>query len=101
MAAWNEAGELRRIALGKEVALHRFQEREQRVRHDFWTKLKRLLDRYPSLRTSLPLITARWTQQRQRESVACFSPRLPISCCPSISYRICYLRLASPMMPLC
>jgi len=47
MAAWNEAGELRRIALGKEVALHRFQEREQKVRHDFWTKLKRFAGQVP------------------------------------------------------
>ena len=47
MAVWNEAEELRRAALGKEVALHRFQKREQRVRHDFWTKLKRFAGQVP------------------------------------------------------
>jgi uncharacterized membrane protein YkvA (DUF1232 family) len=42
VVAWNEAEELRRDALGKEVALSRFRERERKVRRDFWAKLKGL-----------------------------------------------------------
>src|SRR5512142_49434 len=41
MVAWNEADELRRDALGKEIALHRFQDRERKVRRDFWAKVRR------------------------------------------------------------
>jgi uncharacterized membrane protein YkvA (DUF1232 family) len=47
MVAWNDAGELRRAALGKEIALHRFHEREQKVRRDFWAKLRRFAGQVP------------------------------------------------------
>jgi uncharacterized membrane protein YkvA (DUF1232 family) len=47
MVAWNEADELRRDALGKEIALHRFQERERKVRRDFWAKLRRFAGQVP------------------------------------------------------
>jgi hypothetical protein len=41
MTSWNEAEELRRDALGKDVAKSdRLNERERRVRRDFWAKLK-------------------------------------------------------------
>jgi hypothetical protein len=40
MVTWNEADELRRDALGKEIALRRFQERERKVRRDFWATLR-------------------------------------------------------------
>jgi uncharacterized membrane protein YkvA (DUF1232 family) len=43
MASWNEAEELRRDALGKDIAKSdRLNERERRVRRDFWAKLKAL-----------------------------------------------------------
>ena len=47
MVAWNEADELRRDALGKEIALHRFQDREQKVRRDFWAKVRRVAGQVP------------------------------------------------------
>lgn len=47
MVAWNEADELRRDALGKEVALHHFQDRERKVRRDFWAKLRRFAGQVP------------------------------------------------------
>jgi uncharacterized membrane protein YkvA (DUF1232 family) len=47
MVAWNDAGELRRAALGKEIELHRFHEREQKVRRDFWAKLRRFAGQVP------------------------------------------------------
>jgi uncharacterized membrane protein YkvA (DUF1232 family) len=47
MTSWNEAEELRRAALGNEIAVHRFQERERKVRRDFWAKLKRFTGHVP------------------------------------------------------
>jgi uncharacterized membrane protein YkvA (DUF1232 family) len=41
MTSWNEAEELRRDALGKAIAKSdRINERERKVRRDFWAKLK-------------------------------------------------------------
>jgi uncharacterized membrane protein YkvA (DUF1232 family) len=43
MTSWNEAEELRREALGKDVALSaRLNERERKVKRDFWAKLRTL-----------------------------------------------------------
>ena len=43
MTSWNEAEELRGDALGKEIDKStRFNEREKKVRRDFWAKLKAL-----------------------------------------------------------
>jgi hypothetical protein len=47
MVAWNEADELRRDALGKEIALHRFQERERKVRRDLAAMLEQRERRQP------------------------------------------------------
>src|SRR5262245_45646020 len=43
MTSWNEVEELRRDALGKEIEKStRSDEREKKVRRDFWAKLKAL-----------------------------------------------------------
>jgi uncharacterized membrane protein YkvA (DUF1232 family) len=47
MVAWNEAEELRRVAIGKEITLQRVQEHERKVRRDFWAKLKRFAGQVP------------------------------------------------------
>src|SRR4029078_9786646 len=47
MVAWNDAAELRNAALGKEIALSTFAERERKVRRDFWSKLKRCAGMVP------------------------------------------------------
>jgi len=47
MVAWNDAAELRSAALGKEIALTSFAERERKVRRDFWSKLKRAAGMVP------------------------------------------------------
>jgi uncharacterized membrane protein YkvA (DUF1232 family) len=47
MVAWNEAEELRRVAIGKEITLQRVQEHERKVRRDFWVKLKRFAGQVP------------------------------------------------------
>jgi uncharacterized membrane protein YkvA (DUF1232 family) len=47
MMAWNNASELRDAALGKELVLRGFAEREERVRRDFWAKLKRFAGQVP------------------------------------------------------
>lgn len=47
MVAWNEAGELKNTALGRELALVSFAEREKKVRRDFWAKLKRVAGMVP------------------------------------------------------
>lgn len=47
MMAWNDASELRDAALGKELSLRGFAEREERVRRDFWAKLKRFAGQVP------------------------------------------------------
>jgi uncharacterized membrane protein YkvA (DUF1232 family) len=47
MVAWNDASELRGAALGKEISLTSFAERERKVRRDFWAKLKRFAGLVP------------------------------------------------------
>src|SRR5262245_20763896 len=47
MVAWDDAAELRSAALGKEIALTSFAERERKVRRDFWSKLKRFAGMVP------------------------------------------------------
>lgn len=47
MIAWNDAEELRRAALGSDVTLHAFAERERKVRRDFWAKLRKVAGQVP------------------------------------------------------
>jgi uncharacterized membrane protein YkvA (DUF1232 family) len=47
MMTWDDASELRNAALGKAVSLRAFVEREERVRRDFWAKLKRVAGQVP------------------------------------------------------
>ncbi len=47
MTAMDNAAELRQEALGKEIALERVTAREEKVRRDFWKKLKRFAGRVP------------------------------------------------------
>jgi uncharacterized membrane protein YkvA (DUF1232 family) len=47
MATFDEAGDLRRAAFGKEISLAAFAERERKVRRDFWAKLKRFAGQVP------------------------------------------------------
>jgi uncharacterized membrane protein YkvA (DUF1232 family) len=47
MMAWNDASELRNAALGKEISLRAFAERERKVRNEFWQKLRRVAGQVP------------------------------------------------------
>ena len=47
MIAWNEASELKNAALGRQLSLAAFAERERKVRRDFWAKLKRVAGMVP------------------------------------------------------
>jgi uncharacterized membrane protein YkvA (DUF1232 family) len=47
MMAWNDASELRNAALGKEISLRAFAERERKVRNEFWQKLRRFAGQVP------------------------------------------------------
>ena len=47
MSAMDDAAALRREALGKEIAVERVAAREEKVRRDFWKKLKRVAGRVP------------------------------------------------------
>jgi uncharacterized membrane protein YkvA (DUF1232 family) len=47
MIARDDAGSLRDAALGREIVLGDFAERERKVRRDFWAKLKRFAGRVP------------------------------------------------------
>ncbi|MGA7545230.1 MAG: YkvA family protein [Methyloceanibacter sp.] len=47
MIARDDAGRLRDAALGREIVLGDFAERERKVRRDFWAKLKRFAGRVP------------------------------------------------------
>jgi uncharacterized membrane protein YkvA (DUF1232 family) len=47
MMTWDDASELRRAALGTEISLVAFAERERKVRRDFWAKLKRFAGQVP------------------------------------------------------
>jgi uncharacterized membrane protein YkvA (DUF1232 family) len=47
MIAWNDASELRNAALGKEISLRAFAERERKVRREFWQKIRRFAGQVP------------------------------------------------------
>ncbi len=47
MIAFNDASKLRDAALGRQLSLSAFAERERRVRRDFWAKIKRFAGRLP------------------------------------------------------
>ena len=47
MIAFNDATKLREAALGRQVSLRAFAERERKVRRDFWAKLKRFAASVP------------------------------------------------------
>jgi uncharacterized membrane protein YkvA (DUF1232 family) len=47
MIAWNDASELRDTALGRQLSLTAFAERERKIRRDFWAKLKRFAGLVP------------------------------------------------------
>jgi uncharacterized membrane protein YkvA (DUF1232 family) len=47
MMTSDDANELRNAALGKAVSLRAFAEREERVRRDFWAKLRRVAGQVP------------------------------------------------------
>jgi uncharacterized membrane protein YkvA (DUF1232 family) len=47
MMTWDDANELRNAALGKAVSVRAFAEREERVRRDFWAKLRRVAGQVP------------------------------------------------------
>ena len=47
MIAWNDASELKHAALGRQISLAAFAERERKVRRDFWAKLKRFAGMVP------------------------------------------------------
>ena len=47
MVAWNDASELKRAALGRQISLAAFAEKERKVRRDFWAKLKRVAAMVP------------------------------------------------------
>jgi len=47
MIAFNDASRLREAALGRQVSLRAFAERERKVRREFWDKLKRVAARIP------------------------------------------------------
>jgi len=47
MIAWNDASELRDAALGRQISLTAFAERERKIRRDFWAKLKRFAGLVP------------------------------------------------------
>jgi uncharacterized membrane protein YkvA (DUF1232 family) len=47
MMAWNDASELRNAALGKEISLRAFAERERKVRSEFWQKIRRFAGQVP------------------------------------------------------
>ena len=47
MIAFNDVGDLREAALGRQISLRTLSERERKVRRDFWAKLKRFAARVP------------------------------------------------------
>ena len=47
MVAFNDASNLREAALGRQVSLRAFADRERKVRREFWAKLKRFAARVP------------------------------------------------------
>jgi len=47
MTAFEDAADLREAAMGREISVEIFYEREQKVRRDFWGKLKRVAGKVP------------------------------------------------------
>jgi uncharacterized membrane protein YkvA (DUF1232 family) len=47
MVAFGDASKLREAALGRQVSLRAFAERERKVRREFWAKLKRFAGQVP------------------------------------------------------
>ena len=47
MMTWDDVNDLRNAALGKAISLRTFTEREEKVRRDFWAKLKRVAGQVP------------------------------------------------------
>jgi len=47
MVAFGDASKLREAALGRQVSLRAFTERERKVRQEFWAKLKRFAAQIP------------------------------------------------------
>lgn len=47
MAAFDDAASLRKEAMGREISAERVAEREEKVRRDFWSKVKRFAGRVP------------------------------------------------------
>lgn len=47
MTAFDDAADLREAAMGREMSMDTLSEREQKVRRDFWTKLKRVAGNVP------------------------------------------------------
>ena len=47
MTAFDDAAGLREAAMGREMSMDTLSEREQKVRRDFWTKLKRVAGNVP------------------------------------------------------
>ena len=82
MVAWNDAAELRNAALGKEIALSTFAERERKVRRDFWSKLKRFAGMVPFVEDLVAAYYCALDRQRRCACAACCLRRWPISSCP-------------------
>ena len=47
MTAFDDAADLREAAMGREMSMDTLSEREQKIRRDFWTKLKRVAGNVP------------------------------------------------------
>jgi uncharacterized membrane protein YkvA (DUF1232 family) len=47
MTAFEDAADLREAAMGREISVEDIRDREQRVRRDFWGKLKRVAGHVP------------------------------------------------------
>jgi uncharacterized membrane protein YkvA (DUF1232 family) len=47
MMTWDEVEELRRAARGKSLSLRSFQQRQEKVRRDFWATLRRFAGQVP------------------------------------------------------
>jgi hypothetical protein len=71
LTSWNEAEELRRDALGKEIDKStRFNEREKKVRRDFWAKLKALGRHLPFVEDLHHSCPSRGSSARARQRAA-------------------------------
>ena len=47
MTAFDDAADLREAAMGREMSMDTLSEREQKIRRDFWTKLKHVAGNVP------------------------------------------------------